>query len=58
MQTQVIVEGKILTHEEAAAAAVAKSLQLHSLQVTWTISLKITSSEQNLEEPGRSGTTS
>ena len=28
MQTQVIVEGKILTHEEAAAAAVAKSLQL------------------------------
>ena len=28
MQTQVIVEGKILTPEEAAAAAVAKSLQL------------------------------
>ena len=28
MQTQVIVEGKILTHEEAAAAAAAKSLQL------------------------------
>ena len=33
-------------------------LDSHSLQVTWTISLKITSSEQNLEEPGRSGTTS